>query len=81
LCAQVYNWLGKFSNVIERTRSAELALQIAQRKDLGCLKAAGNVFTIDEAKNLGNLSHKRAFWRLLGVEEGTGEGKILHKTN
>jgi len=55
-----------------------LALQIAQRKDLGCLKAAGNVFTIDEAKNLGNLSHKRAFWRLLGVEEGTGEGKILH---
>jgi len=63
--------------VIERTRSAEIALQISQRKDLGCLKAAGNVFTIDEAKNLGNLSHKRAFWRLLGVEDGNGEGEYI----
>ncbi|XP_065351905.1 supervillin isoform X3 [Cloeon dipterum] len=69
----VYNWLGKFSNVIERTRSAEIALQISQRKDLGCLKAAGNVFTIDEAKSLGSASHKKAFWKLLGVQEGCGE--------
>ncbi|XP_059468897.1 supervillin isoform X5 [Neocloeon triangulifer] len=69
----VYNWLGKFSNIIERTRSAEIALQISQRKDLGCLKAAGNVFTIDEAKNLGSQTHKKAFWKLIGVEDGIGE--------
>ena len=36
---QVFNWQGRFSNVIERSRSAEIAASIQQRKDLGCKSA------------------------------------------
>jgi hypothetical protein len=62
--------------VIERTRSAEVALQISQRKDLGCAKAAGNVINIDESKVACSGIQRRAFWRLLGVEDGDGKGKL-----
>ncbi|KAF4522861.1 hypothetical protein B566_EDAN008181 [Ephemera danica] len=57
-----------------RTRSAEVAQQISQRKELGCSKAGGNVHTIDEGKiAAGSSVHRRAFWRILGVEDGNGE--------
>ena len=35
----VFNWVGRFSNVIERNRSAEIAASILQRKELGCTRA------------------------------------------
>merc|ERR1719245_1759368 len=66
---QIFNWQGKFSNVTERSRSAEIAASILQKKDLGC-KGASRVETIEEEK-LGQYSREsRRFWKCLtGSEE------------
>ena len=61
---EVYNWQGKYSNVIERSRSSEVALHIQQMKDLGC-KKANKVTTIEEP------SSNRKFWSLLGHNNET----------
>ena len=72
---QIFNWQGKFSNVIERSRSAEIAASILQKKDLGC-KGASRVETIEEEK-LGQYSREnRRFWTCLtgGEDVGTVAG-------
>lgn len=67
--SHVFNWQGKFSNVIERARSAEIALTVFQRKELG-VKSAVKVETIDEEKLLGCGKESRRFWKCLtGSEE------------
>nr|CAD7587262.1 unnamed protein product [Timema genevievae] len=68
---QVYHWVGKYSNVIERSRGAEVALHIQQKKDLGC-SGASSVITLGEEKTAGfNSSHSANFWRLLGGDESS----------
>ena len=62
--SQVFNWQGKFSNVIERARSAEIAMTILQRKELGC-KSAAKVETIEEEKLVPSGRESRRFWKCL----------------
>ena len=61
-------WQGKLSNVIEKSKSADLGAMIVQRKDLGC-KRARRVTIVEEDKvtkaNMGN----KAFWKLLGCDQ------------
>ncbi|XP_040573145.1 uncharacterized protein [Lepeophtheirus salmonis] len=55
---EIFNWIGQFSNVIERSRSAEVALHIQQSRDLG-YKGSSKVITIEDP------SYNRKFWRIL----------------
>ncbi|XP_034251142.1 supervillin isoform X7 [Thrips palmi] len=67
--SQVFNWIGKYSNVIERARGAEIALHIQQNKDLG-FSGASPVITISEEKTTCSSSQIATFWRLLGSLDG-----------
>ena len=70
--SQVFCWQGRFSNVIERSRSAEVALCVLQKKDLGC-KAAESVETVEEEKLSLCSRENRRFWRCLTGKEATGQ--------
>ena len=65
---EVINWQGKYANVIERSRSAEIAASIVQKKDLSCRSMMARVFTIEEEKSFGGSRAEREFWSRLGVE-------------
>jgi len=65
---ELFNWQGKFSNVIERARSAEVALTILQKKELGCKKIE-KVQTIDEEKLVQCSRENRKFWAALAPTE------------
>lgn len=65
LYLQVYNYVGRYSNVIERSRGAEVALNIQQKKDLGCLNSR-QVITVSEEKMTCSNSQVEDFWKLLG---------------
>jgi len=69
--SQIFNWQGKFSNVIERSRSAEIAASIIQKKDLGC-KGALKVETIEEEKLSQYSRENRRFWKCLTGSEQPG---------
>ncbi|XP_068083498.1 supervillin [Anabrus simplex] len=68
---EVYNWVGRYSNVIERSRGAEVAQHIQQRKDLGC-SGANQIITISNEKVTCSSSHVQRFWSLLGAGSDTG---------
>lgn len=51
--------------MIERSRGAEVALNIHQRKDLGCTNSQ-QVITISEEKVTCSSSQVENFWKLLG---------------
>ncbi|XP_033608263.1 uncharacterized protein LOC111866670 isoform X5 [Cryptotermes secundus] len=65
---EVYNYVGRYSNVIERSRGAEVAMNVHQRRDLGCINSE-QVITILEEKVTCSSSQVEKFWELLG---GTG---------
>ncbi|KAJ1529946.1 hypothetical protein ONE63_006674 [Megalurothrips usitatus] len=67
--SQVYNWVGRYSNVIERARGAEIALHIQQHKDLG-YSGVAPVVTISEERTTCTASQCATFWRLLGSLDG-----------
>ncbi|XP_044598078.1 supervillin-like isoform X3 [Cotesia glomerata] len=60
--SELYHYSGKFSNVIEKSRAADIALRIQRHKDLGC--HAPQVITINEG-NSTSLSDVRNFWKHL----------------
>lgn len=62
--AQVFNYVGPFSNIIEQSRGAEIAQHILQKKDLGCKTL--EVITIHEGKAKCTRSQMETFWKLLG---------------
>ncbi|CAK9816931.1 SVIL [Anthophora plagiata] len=66
--SEVYNYIGKYCNVIEKVRGAEIAMSIQQNKDLGC--QASQVITINEDKVTCTKSQLQKFWNYLGVENG-----------
>ena len=71
---QVYNYVGRYSNVIECARGAEVAMNIHQKKDLGCLNSR-HVITVSEEKATCSSSQVETFWKLLngtGPEAGAG---------
>ncbi|XP_063981805.1 supervillin [Diachasmimorpha longicaudata] len=68
---EIYHYIGKYSNVIEKSRATEIALSIQQHKDLGC--KAPRIITLDEQKSPINSSDKaftssdlHKFFNLLG---------------
>lgn len=65
---EIFNWVGEFSNVIERSRSADVALTIYQKRDLGC-KTARRVTTIEEEKVSSGHVFNKSFWSFLGCPE------------
>ncbi|XP_014471011.1 PREDICTED: supervillin-like isoform X2 [Dinoponera quadriceps] len=63
--SEVFNYIGKYSNIIERTHAAEIASCILQKKDLGC--QADQVITIHEDKPTCTRNQVQKFWSYLGV--------------
>lgn len=63
--SQIFNYIGRYSNVIEKSRAAEIALSIQQRKDLGC--QATKVISINEDKLNCMRDEIQQFWKYLGV--------------
>jgi len=65
----VFNWVGTFSNVIERSKSADIAQTILQKKDLGH-KGGPQIILIEEEKQ--DMRGNRFiddFWRILGGKD------------
>lgn len=65
--SQVFNYVGKYSNIIEKTRATEIALSIQQQKDLGC--QAVQVITINDDKLTCSRNQVEKFWNYLGVSD------------
>ncbi|XP_076662287.1 supervillin isoform X1 [Halictus rubicundus] len=63
---EVYNYVGKYCNVIEKVRGAKIAMTIQQHKDLG--SQASQVITINEDKVTCTKSQLQKFWSYLGAE-------------
>ena len=64
--SEIYVWLGKFVNAIEKSRASEVAQAIVQQKDLGC--KATKIHILEEEKSTLNCGPNRTFWQLLGSE-------------
>ena len=62
--AEIFVWLGKFINAIEKSRASEVAQAIVQQKDLGC--KATKIHTLEEDKATINSGPNKKFWQLLG---------------
>ncbi|GAB6018907.1 hypothetical protein CHUAL_000560 [Chamberlinius hualienensis] len=65
---EVYNWIGEFSNVIERVKGAEVTNIIHTKKDLG-FKGSGELVTFDEEKRTGGNRKRRDFFERLGGQD------------
>lgn len=65
----MFNWIGKYSNVIERSRGAEIAVHIQHNKDMG-YNGTSPVITISEERTTCSNSQIATFWRLLGSLDG-----------
>ncbi|XP_070526196.1 supervillin isoform X2 [Cardiocondyla obscurior] len=63
--SEVFNYIGKYSNIIEKTRAAEIATSIQQQKDLGC--QAVEVITISDDKLTCSKKQVEKFWNYLDV--------------
>ncbi|XP_070156872.1 supervillin isoform X1 [Polyergus mexicanus] len=63
--SEIFNYIGRYSNIIEKSRAAEIALSIQQRKDLGC--QATKVISINEDKLNCMRDEVQQFWKYLGV--------------
>ena len=64
--SEVFNYIGKYCNVIEKARGAEIAMGIQQNKDLGT--QASQVIIINEDKITCSKSQVQKFWNYLGVD-------------
>lgn len=60
----VYNYLGEYSNIIEQSRSADIANYILQKRDMGC--KADKVLTISNKDVDSSSKAVETFWKLLG---------------
>ncbi|KAF7991845.1 hypothetical protein HCN44_010646 [Aphidius gifuensis] len=66
---EIFNYIGKYCNVIEKSRGAEIALRIMKNKDFGC--CANKILTIyeeDSIKNPNNTMIAKKFWKYLGID-------------
>ena len=64
---EVIVWHGTYANVIEKSKSSDVAQIIVQRKDLGC-KRARRIILVEEEKVTEANHGNKAFWSLLGSE-------------
>lgn len=61
----LYNYVGRYSNIIEQSRAADIANHIKQTNDMGC--KVGEVITLNQKE--GQQRHLQAFWKILGASE------------
>ncbi len=66
---EIVVWQGQYSNVIEKSKSADLGSLILQRRDLGCKKARRVLLVEEEKATEANLGAK-IFWKMLGCPKG-----------
>lgn len=64
----VYNYVGKYSNVIEQSRSCDVASHVHQKADLGC--KAERIITINSDVS---SRDSRKFWEILGAKSSVDE--------
>ena len=65
----VIQWMGRYSNVIERAKCSDVAQRIVLKKDLGCGQAH-QVQVVDEAKiAVSTRGASRRFWKILAPDE------------
>ena len=60
---KIVQWIGDYSNVIEKAKAADVADFIKQKRDLGCKRALA-VSTVEEKKGL--MGAGRQFFSLIG---------------
>jgi len=67
----VIQWIGRYSNVIERAKCSEVATRILLKKDLGSGRV-GQSQIIEEEKTSNNVLYgsSKRFWQALGRTEG-----------
>lgn len=58
---KLYNYTGKYANVIEKSRSKDICAQIIRDKDMGCTATSVTLIT----NNNPTSNNTREFWRLL----------------
>lgn len=66
---KLFNFVGAFSNVIEKSRSKDICAQIVRDKDLGC--SATSTIVINDGKYCDQNARK--FWSLLGKTDPSEE--------
>uniref|UniRef100_T1J6L1 HP domain-containing protein n=1 Tax=Strigamia maritima TaxID=126957 RepID=T1J6L1_STRMM len=71
---EVFNWIGKFSNVIEKSKAADVLNIIQTKRDLG-LNANAQVMIVDEEKHAGSSDEKRCLEILNGDSAQIGEAE------
>lgn len=72
----VYNYVGDFSNVIERSRAADVANFILQKRDMGC--KAGKVVFVNGRDPHTTEADVRQFWKLLDAKNADTEDIITN---
>ena len=75
---QVFQWSGVFSNVIEQSKAADVALHVARTHDLGCSAAAPATIEYDEraALRTGRRAESQFFQLLGGRAEVPGKEAV-----
>lgn len=63
----VYNYLGEYSNIIEQSRSADIANYILQKRDMGC--KTDRVLTVSTKEADSSSKIVQTFWELLGSDK------------
>ncbi|GBP24047.1 hypothetical protein EVAR_10148_1 [Eumeta japonica] len=72
----VFLYMGMYSNVIERSRSKDVAYHIHNTKDLGCKNSISVIILDEQSKNY-NRKHWSQFWSMLGVTEEADNYKAV----
>ncbi|XP_050417893.2 microtubule-associated protein futsch isoform X3 [Patella vulgata] len=63
---KIINWIGSFSNVIEKAKSADITNYIHQKRDMGCRSTTVSATVEEEKQRLGAGKH---FWASLGGQQ------------
>ncbi|KAK6166060.1 hypothetical protein SNE40_022841 [Patella caerulea] len=63
---KIINWIGSFSNVIEKAKSADITNYIHQKRDMGCRSTTVSATVEEEKQRLGAGKH---FWAALGGQQ------------
>jgi len=61
----VIQWMGQYSNVIERAKCSEVAQRILLKKDLGCSQATQVQIVDEEKMSASTRGASRRFWKAL----------------
>lgn len=72
---KIFHYIGEYSNVIEKSRGAEISSMVQQKSDLGCM--ASSVITIGGGGRA-TQGQIEEFWSLLGADGNYKERRAGH---